>query len=133
MPMQNNLRIIFYEPSGRGGISQYTYQLAESLACKGSDVSVITTENNEDFKFYSDLIDHISHNDDIICVNEYIPLEKINFYFLASDLVVLPYIKTYTSGVLLAAYAAGRSAVVTDTGALSEVVEVGKSGFIVPP
>jgi glycosyltransferase involved in cell wall biosynthesis len=96
-------------------------------------VGNISNENNEDFKFYFDLIDQISHDDDIICVNEYIPFEKINSYFLASDLVVLPYIKTYTSGILLAAYAAGRPAIVTDTGALSEVVEVGKSGFIVPP
>ena len=48
-------------------------------------------------------------------------------------MVVLPYIKTYTSGILLAAYAAGRPVIVTDTGALSEVVDVGKSGFIVPP
>ena len=96
-------------------------------------VGNISNENNEDFKFYSDLIDQISHDDDIICVNEYIPFEKINSYFLASDLVVLPYIKTYTSGVLLAAYAAGRPTIVTDTGALSEVVEVDKSGFIVPP
>lgn len=96
-------------------------------------VGHIYKENNEDFKFYSDLIDQISHDDDIICVNEYVPFEEINFYFIASDLVVLPYIKTYTSGILLAAYAAGRPTIVTDTGALSEVVDAGKSGFIVPP
>src|SRR6266446_8730469 len=57
--MQNNLKIIFYEPSGRGGISQYTYQLAESLACNGSDVAVVTTEDYElkhlkrSFKIYT--------------------------------------------------------------------------------
>ena len=96
-------------------------------------VGNIYNSDNEGFKFYSDLIDLISHDDDIICINEYIPFEKIKSYFIASDLVVLPYIKTYTSGVLLAAYAAGRPAIVTDTGALSEVVEIGKSGFIVPP
>ena len=96
-------------------------------------VGNIHDENSEDFKFYSDLIDLISHDDNIIRVNEYVPFEKINSYFLASDVVVLPYIKTYTSGVLLAAYAAGRPVIVTDTGALSEVVDVGKSGFIVPP
>jgi len=96
-------------------------------------VGSIHNENNEDFKFYSNLIDLISHEDDIICLNKYIPFEDINSYFLASDLVVLPYIKTYTSGILLAAYAAGRPAIVTDTGALREVVDVGKSGFVVPP
>jgi len=96
-------------------------------------VGNIHNENSDDFKFYLDFIDRISHDDDIICINEYVHFEKINFYFLASDVVVLPYIKTYTSGVLLAAYAAGRPVIVTDTGALNEVVEVGKSGFIVPP
>ena len=96
-------------------------------------VGDIHSGSNEDFKFYSDLINIISHDEDIICVNEYVPFEEINYYFLASDVVALPYIKTYTSGILLAAYAAGRPAIVTDTGALSEVVDVGKSGFIVPP
>ena len=96
-------------------------------------VGKIYDGNNEDFKFYLNLINQISHEDDILCINEYVPLEKTNSYFLASDVVVLPYIKTYTSGVLLAAYAAGRPVIVTDTGALSEVVDAGKSGFIVPP
>ena len=96
-------------------------------------VGKIHSTDSAGFKFYADLIEHVSHNDDIMCINEYIPLETINLYFLASDLVVLPYIKTYTSGVLLAAYAAGRPVIVTDTGALSEVVDIGKSGFLVPP
>src|SRR5215475_7130961 len=47
MPRQNNLSVVFYDPSGRGGITQYTYQLAESLACQGSNVTVITTEDYE--------------------------------------------------------------------------------------
>src|SRR5262245_7658695 len=89
--------------------------------------------NNEDFEYYSRLFDDISDYDDIICVNTYIPFEEIGSYFLASDVVVLPYVKTYTSGVLLAAYAAGKPVIVTDTGALGEVVEAGKSGLIVPP
>src|SRR6266446_4959966 len=96
-------------------------------------VGSIYNGDTEEFKFYSNLIDQISHNDAIMCVNKYVPFEKINCYFLASDVVVLPYIKTYTSGVLLAAYAAGRPVIVTDTGALNKVVKVGKSGFIVPP
>ncbi len=85
------------------------------------------------FKYYSDLIDELGSRDDIMCVKEYVPFEKVGVYFSASDVVVLPYIRSYQSGVLLLAYAAGRPVVVTDTGGLSEVVAVGKSGFVVPP
>src|SRR5437762_1627775 len=41
------LRIAIYDPSGRGGICHYTFQLAESLAEIGCDVTVITTETYE--------------------------------------------------------------------------------------
>ena len=81
---------------------------------------------------YSHLIGQLRCRDDVMCVTEYIPFEKVGSYFSASDVVVLPYIKTYTSGVLFSAYAAGRAVVVTDTGGLSEVVVDGKSGFVVP-
>jgi glycosyltransferase involved in cell wall biosynthesis len=87
----------------------------------------------EGFKFYSDLIRELRGREDILCVDDYILLEKIALYFCASDVVVLPYIRNYTSGILLSAYAAGRPVVVTDTGSLKEGVEVGKSGFVVPP
>ena len=96
-------------------------------------VGKIYDKDAEGFEYYSHLIDQLLSRDDVICVPDYVPFEKIGCYFSAADLVVLPYTKTYTSGVLLAAYAAGRPVVVTDTGALSEVVESGKSGVIVPP
>src|SRR5437764_1321112 len=41
------LRIAIYDPSGRGGICHYTFQLAESLAEIGCDVTVMTTETYE--------------------------------------------------------------------------------------
>jgi len=87
----------------------------------------------EGFKYYSRLIDQIRSRDDVMCVPNYVPFETMDCYFSAADVVVLPYTKTYTSGVLLTAYAAGRPVIVTDTGALSEVVETGKSGVVIPP
>lgn len=87
----------------------------------------------EDFKYYLSLIDSLRCRGDVLCVTHYVPLESIGEYFAAADLVVLPYTKTYTSGVLLTAYAAGRPVVVTATGALGEIVEQRKSGLIVPP
>jgi hypothetical protein len=47
MPGQNNLSIVFYDPSGRDSVTPYTYQLAESLVYKGSNVTVITSAEYE--------------------------------------------------------------------------------------
>ena len=47
MRTNRQLKIAFYDPSGRGGICHYTFQLAEALAQAGCDVTVITTEGYE--------------------------------------------------------------------------------------
>jgi len=79
------------------------------------------------------LLETLDGRDDVRRINRYIPDNQVGSLFVASDLVVLPYVKTDTSGVLLAAYAAGKPVVATDTGALGEIVEPGKTGLLVPP
>ena len=96
-------------------------------------VGKIDGKDSEEAQFYHALIARIRQRDDVMVVHEYVEMEKVALYFAASDLVALPYTKTYQSGVLLLAYAIGRPVVVTDTGGLAEVVEVGRNGFVVPP
>ena len=96
-------------------------------------VGKLSIEDLDERQKYQDLLKQLEPDPDITCVNAYIPVEDIGTYFSATDIVVLPYVKTYTSGILLAAYAAGKPVIVTDTGALGEAVEEGKSGLIVPP
>lgn len=84
-------------------------------------------------RYYTQLIDGLRGREDVLCVATYVPVDAIGQYLTAADVVVLPYTRTYQSGVLLAAYAAGRPVVVTNAGGLSEVVEEGRSGFVVPP
>jgi glycosyltransferase involved in cell wall biosynthesis len=93
----------------------------------------ICDEEPEAFRYYSNLMVQLACRDDVMCINDYIPLEEVKNYFSAADVVVLPYVHASQSGVLLLAYAAGRPVIVTDTGGLSEVVEHGGSGYIVPP
>lgn len=63
----------------------------------------------------------------------YVPLAEVKRYFLRASVVVLPYLDISQSGVLQLAYAFGKPVVVTRTGGLPEVVEAGRSGFVVPP
>jgi len=88
--------------------------------------------DEEETIYYTNLLTQLQEFHDIKCVNKYIPFDEVALYFAASNLVVLPYLKTYQSGILLLSYAAGRPVIVTETGGLSETVENGKSGFIVP-
>jgi len=89
--------------------------------------------DSDGYRFYRTLLEEASRRRNVTCVIEYVPLEKVGSYLCAADVVALPYTKTYQSGVLLAALAAGRPVVVTDTGGLSEVVEHGRTGLVVPP
>ncbi len=62
----------------------------------------------------------------------FIPSDLVPYYFVASDLVCLPYWQATQSGVLMAAYRFGRPVVVTDVGGLPETVEDGGNGYVVP-
>jgi glycosyltransferase involved in cell wall biosynthesis len=63
----------------------------------------------------------------------YVPPEQVPDYFAAADVVALPYLRIYQSGVLHLAYSFGRPVVATRVGGLAEDVDEGKSGLLVPP
>lgn len=63
----------------------------------------------------------------------YIPDREVEVFFKAADLIVLPYISASQSGVVQMAFGFGKPVVVTSVGGLPEVVEDGRTGFVVPP
>jgi glycosyltransferase involved in cell wall biosynthesis len=71
--------------------------------------------------------------DRVTVVDRYVPNEDVGRYFKAADIVVLPYETASGSGVIQVAYSFARPVVTTSVGALSEVVQEGKTGFLVPP
>ena len=59
--------------------------------------------------------------------------EELLAYFMECDFVVLPYKEASQSGVLLTALSLGKPVIVTRVGALPEVVNIVKGGYIVKP
>jgi glycosyltransferase involved in cell wall biosynthesis len=64
---------------------------------------------------------------------EYIPDEQTELYFKAADVLMLPYIHVFQSGVLFLGYNFGLPVIASDVGSLKDEVILGKTGFMVKP
>lgn len=79
---------------------------------------------------YRRRIEKISIDDSILFHAGFIPSEKVAAYFVACDVVILPYKEIDHSGLVHLAYSFGRPLIATNVGDFSEVIEDGKSGFL---
>ena len=64
---------------------------------------------------------------------EFIPDEETEIYFKAADVLILPYVDIFQSGVLFLGYNFGLPAIVTDVGSLKEEIVEGRTGFVCKP
>ena len=87
-----------------------------------------TWENN--FNSYQRIIDENNLSENIILHTKFIPYEDLEYYYSASDLVVLPYKKIYQSGVLMMTLSYERPALVSDLPPLKEVITDNENGFL---
>ena len=82
---------------------------------------------------YVRLINELGIEESTVLVDKYIPNEEVGIYFSVADLVVQPYISATGSGVIQTAFAFNKPVVATKVGSLPEVIENGKTGYLVPP
>lgn len=73
------------------------------------------------------------YKDRLLFIDKYIPEDKIQIYFNASDVVVLPYKWITQSGIVPLAYSFSKPVIITDVGASSEMVTDGETGLLIPP
>ena len=60
----------------------------------------------------------------------YVPDEATELYFKAADVLILPYVRIFQSGVLLLGYGFGLPVIATDVGSLKKEIIEGKTGFV---
>ena len=82
---------------------------------------------------YEKIMEENHVKDAVTVCDGYIPDREIEKYFAACDLVVLPYVSATQSGIVQIAYGFEKPVVVTNVGGLPDVVEDGKTGYVVEP
>jgi glycosyltransferase involved in cell wall biosynthesis len=94
---------------------------------------LIVGEFYESKEKYIERIKEVGIAKKTLVIDEFVPNEEVGIYYSAADVVVLPYNSATQSGILNIAYGFKKPVVVTNVGGLPELVEDGKTGFIVEP
>ena len=78
-------------------------------------------------------IAHYGIRNQIIERIEHIPDEEVELYFKAADVLVIPYVHIFQSGLPFLAYSFGLPIIATDVGSLRQEIIQGKTGFLCRP
>ena len=90
---------------------------------------IIAGEFYADKEKYTGLINKLKL-DNIIIHDEFIPSDKVKYYFGIADAVVQPYKSATQSGITQVAYHFETPMIVTNVGGLPEIVQDGKQGYV---
>ena len=82
---------------------------------------------------YLYLINRLGIECNVVIIDQYIPNEEVQNYFNAADLVVQPYVSATGSGIVQTAFGFNKPVVATEVGSLPEIIEDGKTGYLVSP
>jgi glycosyltransferase involved in cell wall biosynthesis len=90
---------------------EHLLQAFDTISAQRSDVLLLiagrTPDNDpESRRHYEPMLAHYVSRPNVRFADAYVPFDRVADYFLAADLVVIPYTKASQSGVLLTAYAA---------------------------
>jgi len=109
---------------------RYLIEAEPLITEKVPAAKIVIAGSGEDFGKY---VKMMTHKEKFTIYNQIIPNEMVAELFQRASVVVLPYIEASQSGIVPLAYAYKKPVVVTNVGSIPEVVDNGKTGYIVPP
>ncbi len=109
---------------------RYLIEAEPLITDKVPEAKIVIAGMGEDLRKYLRMM---VHREKFIIHNCVISSEKVAELFQRASVVVVPYIEASQSGIVPLAYAFKKPVVVTNVGSIPEVVEDGKTGYIVPP
>lgn len=109
---------------------EYLIKAEPLITAKAPQTKIAIAGTGEDFSRYRRMM---VHPENFIVHNEYVSDEKRAELFRRASIVVLPYIEASQSFVISIAYRFGKPVVATTVGGLPEMVDHGRTGFLIPP
>jgi len=109
---------------------RYLIEAEPLITGKVPTAKIIIAGRGENFRKYAKLM---VHKEKFIIHNQIIPNQMVAELFQRASVVVLPYIEASQSGIVPLAYAFKKPVVVTNVGSIPEVVDNGKTGYVVSP